>query len=514
MSHMDRKKRIRMQFLLFFISLTWPFTTGTSYIGKASAQDFDRAKTNFYRKISALRWIAYSPSTFDPSGKKPLLKSNVEADLEVLQRENFHGIVTYSCSPVRVQPADVQSLSDEAVGTADIPRIARQMGFRGIIAGVWNPTDENETAAVMQLAKLNLIDAVCVGNEGLDVRYDWNQLKQAMQAIRVSTGLPVTTTEQIEDYSLSGLSDPEAVDWLFPNIHPVFQNITDPLAAARWTISRAQDLRKHADSNQGGKRLPLLIKETGWPTQGFNHHSETTQKKFWEVFAGQAREAGLRYVVFEAFDQPWKHENYMGKDVGIHWGVNYSNREAKTVVNDEIGERLYIYKDENVPGGFIPSGWMPGGDGIAQNTAERDNPHSGQHCLRLYCQLSEQPWLGIYFLLEGKWEPEHQFNAFSKLGARMGEHIKCRFWARSEKGAVVQFKVGGVVKGKIRDTIVFPVASGWIDLQKDWRRYEIDLTGKDLSSVIGAFVWVVDRLHNDNKDVSFDLDTIYYVKTK
>ena len=138
------------------------------------------------------------------------------------------------------------------------------------------------------------------------------------------------------------------------------------------------------------------------------------------------------------------------------------------------------------------------------NSTDQKDATAG--CQRIYCPEQE--------LLEGKWEPETAFNAFAALGAEKGDPIKCRFWARSADGAAVQFKVGGVVTGKIRDSITFPLASEWIELGPAWTRYEIELTGADLSSMVGPFLWTVDRLHNGNKDVSFDLDTIYFVKTK
>ena len=181
---------------------------------------------------------------------------------------------------------------------------------------------------------------------------------------------------------------------------------------------------------------------------------------------------------------------------------------------DEIGDRVYIYEDDGSPGKFIPSGWMPDGDGITQNTSETDTPHSGKHCLRLHCQLSKKPWVGIYFLLKGEWEPDETFNLFEKLDARQGDPIKCRFWARTADKMSVQFKVGGVRKGKVRDSLVFPAATRHTKLTPEWKMYEIDLTGKDLSSLVGGFVWVCDDAHNGGKDVSFDLDTIYFVKTK
>lgn len=500
---------------------------------RASAADLEGAKARFSVKITQLRWIAYSPSTFDPSAKKPLLRPDVEADLRALKAAGFDGIVTYSCGPASAgRSKDKAPLPRDAVGMEDVPKMAKDLGFRGFIAGIWDPASGAETAAVGRLAKAQLIDAVCVGNEGLDARYDWEKLRNAMRAVRKAAALPVTTTEQLEDYGAAELRDPKESDWLFPNIHPVFNNIKDPEEAAKWTISRASDLRKLADGEAGEKGLPILIKETGWPTRGLAWHNEASQKLFWDTCDRLAKKAKMPYVVFEAFDQPWKHEDLLGKDIGPFWGVFSAKREPKllvaragsqppgvpggvpTAASDEVGARTYVYRDDGSPREFVPAGWMPDGTGMSMSTAEKDAPHSPPDCIRIRCQLSEKPWLGVYFLLQGEWEPKQRFNLIEKLAAKKGDPITCRFWARSKDKAVVQFKVGGVTKGDISDSLAFPIATNWLTLTPDWKRYEIDLTGKDLSSLVGGFLWVCDRAHNEERDINFDLDTIYFVRVK
>lgn len=185
---------------------------------------------------------------------------------------------------------------------------------------------------------------------------------------------------------------------------------------------------------------------------------------------------------------------------------------------DEVGERVFVYErdyeQKDVAKDFLPGGYMPDGEGITQNTAEADPGQPDAEFIRLHCQLSEKPWVGVYFLLDESWEPERTFNLFESLEAASGDLIKCRFYGRSEKGATVQFKVGGVTKGQIKDSLIFPVTTRYIRLTPDWRMYEIDLTGKDVSSMVGAFCWVCDRAHNGQKDISFDLGPIYFVKVR
>jgi hypothetical protein len=195
-------------------------------------------------------------------------------------------------------------------------------------------------------------------------------------------------------------------------------------------------------------------------------------------------------------------------------GTSCGHADNKASQEKEVGERVYVWKNDKKPGIFPPTGWMPDGLGISQSESEAETPHSKPHCLRLNCQLSEKPWVGIYFLYQGEWEPTEKFDLFEKLSAKTEDHIKCRFWARAKRPVKVQFKVGGVTKGKIKDSLTFPVASKWIPLTSEWKMYEIDLTGRDVSSMVGGFMWVVDRARNGAKDVTFDLDDVYYVKTE
>jgi hypothetical protein len=182
-------------------------------------------------------------------------------------------------------------------------------------------------------------------------------------------------------------------------------------------------------------------------------------------------------------------------------------------IRPAVEKRFYLYEDDAEASKFSPTAWMPDGNGIAQDTQVTDSPQSGEHCIRLYCELTAKEWVGVYWLLQGTWEPTERFNLFEELDATMGDPIRCRFWARSKDAAVVQFRVGGVTMGKIGDSLEIPVGTPPIKLEPDWKMYEIDLTGKDVSSVVGGFLWACNRKHNgSNRDITFDLDTIYFVK--
>jgi len=139
--------------------------------------------------------------------------------------------------------------------------------------------------------------------------------------VRAATGLPVSTSEVIDSYSNKLLTDDKEMDWVYPNIHPVFHNYTDPQKASQWVRDM---VRKLAAKTQ----LPILVHETGWPSQGLKHHTEQKQREFWEF----ALKSGYRFAIFESFDQSWKHEQYQGTDIGTSWGWFTKDRKPKLVV--------------------------------------------------------------------------------------------------------------------------------------------------------------------------------------
>jgi hypothetical protein len=85
------------------------------------------------------------------------------------------------------------------------------------------------------------------------------------------------------------------------------------------------------------------------------------------------------------------------------------------------------------------------------------------------------------------------------------------FYARGEAGGeLVEFKVGGIGSDgeqAFRDSVDH--SSGGIRLEREWKRYEIDLSGQDLSSVIGGFAWIVEARANV-EPVLFYIDNVTF----
>lgn len=157
---------------------------------------------------------------------------------------------------------------------------------------------------------------------------------------------------------------------------------------------------------------------------------------------------------------------------------------------------------------FTPSGWM--GDGeygkkyIQFSGESSDEPHSPPTSIKITYTFGPTPWGGIYWQnLPDNWGEKPGMNY---SGSRFS---KITFWARGSTGReTVEFKSGGTDNPgkKYRDSYV--VTIGRVHLSREWKKYEIPLSGVNLSSVIGAFCWVASADYNESKIITFYLDDI------
>jgi exo-beta-1,3-glucanase (GH17 family) len=251
------------------------------------------------QKLLSLNWVAYAPTNFNPDAGLMPDTASMLLDLEALSRAGFTGLVTYG--------------SDGILGRA-LPGLAERAGLQGIIMGIWNIENEQELVQAKAAARSKIVLGYCVGNEGLGARYSIQQLAAAIADLRTATGLPVATTEQVEDYA-----DPALLnlgDWVFPNVHPYWHNILDAKRAVAWTKAKFDSMRRRTNK-------AILFKEVGFPTAG-NDTQDLSEQLQEEYYVGLAA-AGVPFVYFEAFDQPWKQH----EAVEPFWGLFTADRTPK-----------------------------------------------------------------------------------------------------------------------------------------------------------------------------------------
>lgn len=449
-------------------------------------------------KVSNIVWVAYVPSS--SNSNIGLTPDDIIADLAVLRIAGFNGLVTYTSAGI--------------LGS-ELPALAREAGFEGLIMGIWDPNNREEFDAAVNAAQNNVVLGYCIGNEGFNnpSRYDMSTLSASIHGLREATGKPVTTTEEIDDYY-----DEELVqlgDWVFPNAHPYYHHQVKPDSALRWTVGVYNDLKSRTDRF-------IWLKEVGLPTAGDRKLSEESQEQYFIELA----KTEIDFVYFEAFDQPLRTNH----PIESYWGIFNSDRTPKLLGIQLMGYKystseppdsaFYIYKDASWPGNhFSPSGYMGDTGDIHLNEAHAENPHSGISAIEvIYDASGTAPnncdtaspckWGGIYWL-----EPSQNWGIDQTLegvGFDLSEYSRLKLWARADQPCSIEFRVGGLDK-PYGDSLQTPKGKIVI-LSKQWQEVEIDLAGTDLSYIIGGFSWVADWNMVSNTSCTFYLDDIRFEK--
>lgn len=166
---------------------------------------------------------------------------------------------------------------------------------------------------------------------------------------------------------------------------------------------------------------------------------------------------------------------------------------------------FYVYRDGK-PENFYPSGSMGDiGDMEYDFEAAGSSGKTGKYCLKVSYSAKnsgQQGWAGIYWQFpEGNWG--NTPGGFDLTGAK---HFL--FYVRGEKGGEnVSFKLGGISGTESYDS--FAASTGILKLTKEWKKISIDLTDKDLSSVIGGFCILFSTGWNPNAETIY-LDDVHY----
>jgi Caspase domain len=164
----------------------------------------------------------------------------------------------------------------------------------------------------------------------------------------------------------------------------------------------------------------------------------------------------------------------------------------------------------NISSIFIPSGWM--GDGAVEGNTfitydgnDKTAPHARKKSVKINYRFGPKDWAGIYWQNTEKNWGDKPGNNYSGQG-----YSKITFWARGETGReVIDFKAGGINADDQPYRDSFSRSFEGVHLTKEWKQHSIDLSGADLSSVIGGFCWVAKgSSHPDDDSITFYLEDI------
>ncbi len=158
---------------------------------------------------------------------------------------------------------------------------------------------------------------------------------------------------------------------------------------------------------------------------------------------------------------------------------------------------------------FKPTGWMGDVEAITLDPTWSDNPHSGPSSIKAVYDGGDLGWAGVY------WQNEPD-NWCKKPGMNLDglDYTQVTFWARGATGKeIVEFIAGGIsdceAGNGYEDSFKAATKPPAIPLGTEWKKYSLDISSKDQTSVIGGFAWVVAASRNPD-GVVFYLDDMQY----
>lgn len=225
-------------------------------------------------------------------------------------------------------------------GLAEVPAIARELGLK-VLLGAWLRRDPRRNAAeiatVIDLANRyqDTVKAVVVGNEVLLRReMPAEQLIEQIRAVAAAVSVPVTYAD-VWEFWLKNPSVAGSVDFLTVHILPYWED--KPVAVDK-AVDHVRDIVAVIREAFPGK--PILIGETGWPSQGRMRRDAlpgvVNQAKFVREVLALAQDQGIDINIIEALDQPWKRK--LEGTVGGYWGVYSEERAAKFPMAGPVSE--------------------------------------------------------------------------------------------------------------------------------------------------------------------------------
>lgn len=279
-----------------------------------------------------------------------LSKPELMSRLTALLKGGLHGLCFSAYAPGQ-SPIEQSKLSEEQVrerlgiiaphcrwirtfactdGNELAPRIAHEMGLKTLV-GAWIEGDpernEMEINAVIEVARQGHADLIAVGNEVL-LRGEMPEEELIQYIDRVRQAVPNVPVAYVDAYYLFAQRPNlvAACDFLPINCYPFWEKV-----ALQQSFGYVQEMVRMVQAVSHGK--PVLIAETGWPTQGPPEGAAVPGAENAARYALNLIPWGERANVplfwFAAFDEAWK----VGAegDCGAYWGFWDAEGASKLV---------------------------------------------------------------------------------------------------------------------------------------------------------------------------------------
>ena len=218
--------------------------------------------------------------------------------------------------------------------------------------GVVQPVnEENARLNAVQIAEgirlantyKDQIAAIGVGNETQvfwsTYRTQTSELIRHIQAVKHNVSQPVTTCDSYE-FWLTPESQLVAKEVDFAAVHVyAMWNKQQLDGALQWSREKLSEVQAKHPSMQ------FVMTELGWATdrgtEGYQAegivgvHGEKAQEMFFRTWRDYAVRKQIPYFWFQAFDEKWKGGS-QPDEVEKHWGVFFSDRKPKLVMQNEL----------------------------------------------------------------------------------------------------------------------------------------------------------------------------------
>jgi exo-beta-1,3-glucanase (GH17 family) len=274
-----------------------------------------------------LQCVSYAP--YYGEGQTPFIKgtmitkAQIDQDLKLLAE--------------RTQCVRIYSVNQ---GLSYVPEAAEKVGLK-VLLGAWigwvhaENEQEIQTASALANQYPKTVVGLIVGNE---VLLRGEQTEQAMQEYfalaKKSTQVPITYAD-VWEYWLRHPALESSVDFVTVHVLPYWEDDPQPVSNAMKHVNVVMDKVDQAFSK------PIMIGETGWPSAGRHRNgsvpSAVNQARYIREFLQRAGDAGWRYNIIEAVDQPWKR--LLEGGVGGFWGLYDTDLKPKFAFSGKMAER-------------------------------------------------------------------------------------------------------------------------------------------------------------------------------
>jgi exo-beta-1,3-glucanase (GH17 family) len=176
-------------------------------------------------------------------------------------------------------------------------------------------------------------DPVAVATLIADINYVKERLSPARKnGVKVTTCMSWYSAISDQGYPAQGAQIKPYCDVIMVNVFPFWAGI--PIGGAPANFEWAW-WEIHRPDRYGSDGKPILIGETGWPSQGScvgqACPSVENEKTYTHAIVNYARGKGIPVFLFEMFDEPWKTAE---GNFGAYWGLydRYGNPKFQPVL--------------------------------------------------------------------------------------------------------------------------------------------------------------------------------------